>query len=63
MRHLNHFETLERFYPERFAKRYGFWRPYLKEILVHSLDCGDLHAGFARIRCDTCGTERALAFI
>jgi len=30
--------------------------------MVHYLDCGDLHAGFARIRCDACGTERVLAF-
>jgi hypothetical protein len=31
----DHYETLEQVYPERFAKRYGFWRPYLKEIMVH----------------------------
>jgi hypothetical protein len=30
--------------------------------MVHYLECGDLSAGFARIRCDACGTERALAF-
>jgi len=57
----DHYETLEQVYPERFAKRYGFWRPYLKEIMVHYLECGDLHSGFARIRCDACGTERLLA--
>jgi hypothetical protein len=26
----DHFETLEQVYPERFAKRYGLWRPFLK---------------------------------
>jgi len=58
----DHYETLEQVYPERFAKRYGFWRPYLKEIMVNYLSCGDVHEGFARIRCDACGTERVLAF-
>ena len=32
---------LEQVYPERFAKRYGFWRPYLKQIMVHYLACTD----------------------
>ena len=58
----DHYESLEQVYPERFVKRYGFWRPYLKEIMLHYLECGDLHRGFARIRCDACGTERILAF-
>ena len=50
----DHYETLEQVYPERFAKRYGFWRPYLKQVMVHYLSCGDLHEGFARIhRCRT----------
>ena len=57
----DHFEMLEQVYPERFQKRYGFWRPYLKEVMVRYLECGDFHNGFARIRCDACGTERALA--
>jgi len=56
----DHDETLENVYQERFAKRYGFWRPYLREIMVHYLECGDLHAGFARIRCDSRGTEQAM---
>jgi hypothetical protein len=53
----DHDETLEQVWPDRFEKRYGFWRPYLKEVLVRYLECGDLHAGFARIRCDACGTD------
>ena len=32
----DHYETLEQVYPERFAKRYGSWRPYLKQIMVHN---------------------------
>jgi hypothetical protein len=58
----DHYEALEQFWPERFENRYGFWRPYLKEVMVRYLECGDLDNGFARIRCDECGTERALAF-
>ncbi len=58
----DHYEALEPFWPERFEKRYGFWRPYLKEVMVRYLSCGDPHGGFARIRCDACGTERLLAF-
>lgn len=30
--------------------------------MIRYLACGDMHAGFARIRCDACGTERLLAF-
>ena len=30
----DHYEALEPFWPERFEKRYGFWRPYLKEVMV-----------------------------
>ncbi len=58
----DHYETLEQLWPERFENRYGFWRPYLKEVMIRYLECGDLDNGFARIRCDECGTERALAF-
>jgi hypothetical protein len=58
----DHYEALEQFWPERFEKRYGFWRPYLKEVMVRYLACGDPHEGFARIRCHACGTERILAF-
>jgi hypothetical protein len=51
---------MEHLWPERFEKRYGFWRPYLKEVMVRYLACGDLQEGFARIRCEKCGSERVL---
>jgi ribosomal protein S27E len=54
--------SLEMLWPERFEKRYGFWRPYLKDVMVRYLACGDFHEGFARIRCEKCGTERILAY-
>jgi len=58
----DHYEALEQFWPERFERRYGFWRPCLKEGMVRYLACGDLHEGFARIRREKCGLERTLAF-
>ncbi len=54
----DHYEMLEQVRPERFEKHFNLWRPYLKEVKIRYLACGDLHAGFARIRCDACGTER-----
>jgi len=30
--------------------------------MVHFLECGDLHAGFARVRCGECGNEYLLAY-
>ncbi len=58
----DHYETLEQVYQERFEKRYGFWRPYLKEVMVRYLECGDYHQGFARVRCQGCGHEYLLAY-
>lgn len=31
-------------------------------VLARYLACGDLHHGFARVRCDDCGQEYLLAF-
>jgi len=45
----DHFETFEQVYEQRFQKRYGFWRPYLREVIMRYLECGHLHNGFARI--------------
>ena len=58
----DHYESLEMLWPERFEKRCAFWRPYLKEVMVRYLACGDLHEGFARIRCETCRSERLLSY-
>lgn len=57
-----HFEELERFWDDLYAPRYGFWRPYIKDVIYRYLDCGDLRCGFARVRCDHCGHEYLLAF-
>jgi hypothetical protein len=32
------------------------------DVIYNYLDCGDLHFGFARVRCDSCGHEYLLPF-
>ena len=58
----DHFEQLEMSWEDHYASRYGFSRPYVLDVIHRSLDCGDLHCGFARVRCDHCGHEFLLAF-
>ncbi len=61
------YQLLERYYDEvkalwedRFEKKYGFWRGFVDTVVARYLDCGVEEAGFARLRCDTCGAERLL---
>jgi hypothetical protein len=58
----DYFETLEQVYDERFAKQYGFFRPYVRQVIYRYLDCGILHNGFARVKCEDCNYELLLAF-
>lgn len=58
----DHFEAFERGYEERFEKQYGFFRSYVRQVIYRYLDCGDLHNGFARVKCAECGHEHLLAF-
>ena len=58
----DNFENLEQVYDDRFAKKYGFFRPYIKQVIYRYLDCGILHNGFARVKCEECGHEFLLAF-
>ena len=57
-----HFETFRRVYDERFQAKYGFWRPIVERSVAAFLSCGDLHEGFARVRCPGCGHEMFVAF-
>ena len=41
--------------------QYGFFRPYVKQVIYRYLDCGILKNGFARVRCEDCGHEYLLA--
>ena len=59
----DHFETLVEVYEDRFEKPYGFWRPYLQKVIDRYLDCGDLHHGFARVKCRDCHHEYLLALV
>jgi hypothetical protein len=52
----------ERTYDERYARRYGSWRPIIGQVARKFLRCGDLHFGFARVRCPDCRHEMFVAF-
>ena len=49
-----HFEELEMLWDDRYQRRYGFWRPYVMDVINRYFDCGDLHCGFARVKCYDC---------
>lgn len=56
------FSEFERIYPERYAQKYGFWRPILHVAAGKFIKCGDLREGFARVRCDDCGHDMFVSF-
>ena len=58
----DYFDEFQRSYPERYQERYGFWRPIIGERVRKFLRCGDLAAGFARVRCPECRHEMFVAF-
>lgn len=58
----DYFETFLGIYDEHFSRQYGFWRPYVEQVIYRYLDCGNLHNGFARVKCKDCGHEYLLAF-
>lgn len=57
-----HFEELERTWDSRYQKQYGYWRPHVLDVIYKYLDCGDLHQGFARVKCNDCNHEYLLPF-
>ncbi|NIM52354.1 MAG: IS91 family transposase, partial [Gemmatimonadales bacterium] len=58
----DHFAEFSTVYDERFAHRYGYWRPVVAEVVEKFLACGILKHGFARVRCGGCAHEYLLAF-
>jgi hypothetical protein len=56
------FDEFVRVYDELFAKRFGFWRAHIEKVIHRFLDCGDLHKGFARVKCGSCGHEFLTAY-
>ena len=57
-----HFVEFEEDYDELFQKKYGFFRPVISHVVRKYLECGDLHQGFARIKCPDCHHQFILAF-
>ncbi len=57
-----HFEDLAAVWDDLYVHKYGFWRPYVMEVIYRYLNCGDYHFGFARVKCEDCGHEFLLPF-
>ena len=57
-----HFDEFEQVYPTRYQADFGFWRPVIRDVVDEFLKCGDLHHGFARVRCADCGHDFLVAF-
>ncbi len=63
------YRTIERYLPQfeqtyaqRYAQHYGPWRPIIGQVARRLLRCGDLHLGFARVRCPDCRHEMFVPF-
>ena len=57
-----YFDPFQRVYDEWFQAKYGYWRPIIERSVNAFLRCGDLHEGFARVRCGDCSHEMFVAF-
>jgi len=57
-----YFVEFEEVYDELFQKKYGFYRPVISHVVRKYLECGDLHQGFARIKCPDCHRQFILAY-
>lgn len=58
----DNFEALERIWDDKYQNKYGYWRPHILDVIYDYLDCGDLHMGFARVKCEDCNKEYLLPF-
>ena len=58
----DHLESFIQGYEEKFERTYGFFRPYLRNVMYQYLDCGNLRNRFARVKCKDCNYEYLLAF-
>ena len=57
-----HYEELEGTWDNTYQRHYGFWRPYIIDVIYRFMDCGDPHLGFARVKCKDCNHEYLLSF-
>jgi hypothetical protein len=55
-----YYEDVKAVWEDRFEKKYGRWRGFIDYVVWRYLDCGIEEAGFARLRCSSCGRERLL---
>jgi hypothetical protein len=44
----DNFETFIQIYDEHFSRQYGFWQPYVEQVIYRYLECGNPHNGFVR---------------
>ena len=56
----SYYEQVKALWEDRFEKKFGFWRGFVDQVVARYLDCGVAEAGFARLRCEACGSERLL---
>jgi ribosomal protein S27E len=56
------FDSFQQVYDERFVAQYGYWRPVVEHSVRAFLKCGDLHQGFACVRCPDCHHKMLVAF-
>jgi hypothetical protein len=57
-----HFDTFLTKYETLFQRRYGYFRPVIREVVERYLDCANPMCGFARIRCPECSNQYLLTF-
>jgi ribosomal protein S27E len=57
-----HFEELENKWEDNYQHNFGYWRHHITDVIYKYLDCGDLHCGFARVKCKDCNNEYLLPF-
>jgi hypothetical protein len=55
-----YYEDVKAQWEDRFEKKYGRWRGFIDYVVWRYLDCGVEEAGFARLKCDSCGREKLL---
>jgi hypothetical protein len=57
-----HFDAFLARYETLFRRRYGYFRPVVREVVERYLDCANPMCGFARIRCPECARDYLLTF-
>jgi hypothetical protein len=57
-----HFDSFLTRYETLFQRRYGYFRPVIREVVERYLDCANPMCGFARIRCPECACEYLVTF-